>query len=150
MSTENEKTGSRFPIVATIMRLLKLDEAGKLETFFAKQVKKAERQISNLEANKKALKLSYENHIEDLKEKLEDANEALEAAYHNVDVTKIMTNADQDSYESTYWYNIERAEDKVEAIENDQKEAEESYDNDVKEIDEQIVSYRARIAKITK
>ena len=51
-----EKNVTEFAIVKSIMKLLKLDDAGKINKFFSKEVKKAETTIRDIKNYIAALK----------------------------------------------------------------------------------------------
>ena len=71
MSTEVKE----FAIVKRIMKLLKLDDAGKINKFFAKEVKNAETGIRDIKNYISALKNQYEANVAKINDKIEDAKE---------------------------------------------------------------------------
>ena len=146
MAQEKQSTG--LAIVARIMKVLKLDEAGKIEKFFAKEIKKFETAIKHLNNNITALKNVYQAAVDTLNEKLEDAKEAVENAYDAVTLENLATNDSMTNFSERYWAKITRAEELVVAIEDELKRLTERHEKDLKEIQDQIAKREARIAKL--
>lgn len=150
MKNSVETAVVEFPLVKKIMAILKLDEAGKISKFFSGIVKDSKREIAKIEANIKANELEYETEMDQLEENLEDAKEAVEAAYQNVTLDDVKTNESMESYKSTYLANIRRKEDAVASLEAQIKAKKENYDETLKANKEQIAKREALIAKLTK
>jgi len=146
VNTKKEEKGLIMTLVDKIVAKLKLGEAGKLQSFMDRLVRDCNREISGLTQNLSTEKISYEHSLEKLNDDLQDAKEALVDAYMNVDISRIGTNADQDSYKQTYIYNIEDAERTIDRIESKITNLKEEYSKSKKEITEQINAYKARIA----
>ena len=141
---------TELAIVKKIMELLKLGEAGKIGNFFSKQVKNSEKAIRDLKRNKTTLKNSYEDNVEDLNDQLVDAKEAVSDAYMNVSVDNVKTNAAMANFEIEYWAGVRAAEALVDELENKLEVAKEEYEEEVKDLDEQIAAYQTRIDRLTK
>lgn len=139
-----------FAIVKRIMKVLKLDEAGKISKFFEVIVKDAKRAIAQLEANKKALAMQYDMDVDKYNEEIEDASGAVEAAFDNVTLEDVKTNADIENFKHIYLENVAEAERKLERIQKNLKVYTENYDKKVEGINEQIAKYQARIDKFVK
>ena len=150
MKNSVETAVVEFPLVKKIMAILKLDEAGKISKFFSGIVKDNKREIAKIEANIKANELEYETEMDQLEENLEDAKEAVDAAYQNVTLDDVKTNESMESYKSTYLSNIRRKEAAVDALEAKIKAKKENYDETLKANKEQIAKREALIAKLTK
>jgi len=146
MAQEKQSTG--LAIVARIMKVLKLDEAGKIEKFFAKEIKKFETAIKHLNNNIVALKNVYQAAVDALNEKLEDAREAVENAYDAVTLENLATNDSMTNFSERYWAKITRAEEAVVALEEQFKKLTENHEKELKEVQEQIGKRQTRIAKL--
>lgn len=150
MSTKVKEVVVEFAIVKKVMALLGLDDAGKVNKFFSYLKKQDERAIAQLEANKKSDKLQYDIDVEDLEAQIEDAADAVEAAYLNVKPEDVQTNADIEGFSSTYWYNVQQAESRLESLKKRLENKQEAFKKSNEELDEQIKKYKTRIDKITK
>ena len=146
MSTKVTELG----IVKKIMAKLQLGDAGKIGSFFAKQVKSCDRSIRDLRRNLETLKNQQSDDKLDLNDKLDDAKEALVDAYENVSPDDVKTNAKMGDFETTYWKRVTSALDLVKDIEDKQKSYKEKYNDNVKDINEQIEKYQARIDALKK
>ena len=134
-------------LVEKIMSILKLDEAGKVSKFFESLVKDSKRAIAQLESNKKAETIEYEQRKDELTEKLEDAKEAVESAYENVTLDNVKNNEAINQYKEVYLRNIRNAEYFVKQIEEALKELEENYKDAISDIEEDIAANKALIAR---
>jgi len=139
-----------YKLTEKVIAKLGLTDEGKVDKFMGKLVKADERIIAQLEANKKAYELQYDIDLQDLKDKLEDAQEALEAAYTDIEVDDIQSNADMDSFAVDYRAAIKQAADNVEYYSKKIEKLKESYTKLVEEINEQIAKRKAFIDKISK
>jgi phage host-nuclease inhibitor protein Gam len=146
MAQEKQSTG--LAIVARIMKVLKLDEAGKIEKFFAKEIKKFETAIKHLNNNIAAAKNVYQAAVDTLNEKLEDAKEAVENAYDCVTLENLATNDSMTNFSERYWTKIGYAEEAVVALEDQMKKLTEKHEKELKEIGDQIAKREARITKL--
>lgn len=142
-------TEQKLGIVALILKVLKLDDEGKIGKFFAKEVKKAETAIRDLKNNLTAVNNVYQSDVEKLNDRLEDAKEAVDAAYQAVTPDDVPNNEKAERFSDNYWYKVERAEDTVEGILQEIKDLAEAHEDEVKDIEEQIARYQARITKIS-
>lgn len=147
--TQEVKTET-LGIVAKILAFLKLDDAGKIGKFFAKEVKKAETAIRDLKNNKTAIVNVYNSENEKRNDDLEDAKEALQAAYQAVTPEDVVNNDAMESFSNRYWAKVNAAQKKIDTIEERITEAAEEHEDALKEIDEQITKYEARIENIKK
>lgn len=143
-------TVTEYAIVKRIMSVLKLDEAGKISKLYDVLVKDSKRAIAQLEANIKAQALQFEIDIDSFDERIEDAQEAVVQAFENVTLEDVSTNSKIDDFKEVYLRNIDRAETSVKMIEEEKADYTEEYDEQVKDMNEQIAAYKARIEKFTK
>ena len=150
MSTENKNTekGLVMTLVSKIAAALKLGDEGKLQSFFTRMIRENNREITTLEQNMEAEKISYNHSKQALEDKLEDARQALEDAYMDVDISRISTNADQDAYKSIYLGKIERAERRIDEIEDELTALTESFTKATERRQKQIDAYTSRNAKL--
>lgn len=135
-------------IVAKIMAALKLGEEGKIGSFFNKLESDFKRQIKLIEHNLDAEDLEFDHNLSSLEEKLEDAVAAVESAWMNVTADNVATNSAQDSFKESYLYNIERAETRVKDLETDIKDLKARHERTMKDLNEQIEKYEARLTRI--
>lgn len=136
---------TELAIVKRIMTKLQLGDAGKLGAFFSKQVKNSQKEIRDLERNKVTLKNEYNDSLEDLKDQIEDATEALVDAYDNVTPDDVKNNKAMAEFEEIYWAGVKSAQRKLENLKEQMKREKEEYKDEVKEIDEEITLHKARI-----
>lgn len=147
MAQETQKVAG-LAIVARIMKVLKLDEEGKIGKFFTKEIKKFETAIRHLNNNISALKNVYQAAVDKLNEKLEDAREAVENAYDAVTTEDLATNDAMSNFSDRYWAKVTRAEDAVNALVKQAEKDAEAHEKALKEIQDQITKYETRIAKL--
>lgn len=81
---------------------------------------------------------------------IEDAKDAVEAAYQNITPENVINNAAMTAYSAEFWRNVNYAEQALEQLEKEVEEATKLHDAKVKELESQIGKYKARIAKISK
>ena len=136
---------TELAIVKRIMAKLQLGDAGKMGSFFGKQLKNAEKAIRDLERNKITLKNQYNDDVQDVKDQIEDAAEALVDAYDNVTPDDVRNNAAMLSFEKSYWQSVNMAKAKVENLNEKLKCMKEYNKDEVKEIDEEITLQKERI-----
>lgn len=146
MSTEVKE----FAIVKAIMKALKLDEAGKISKFISQEIKAAKENIEGLEINLQVVALKRKQEVAKSDKAIEDAKDAVEAAYQNITPENVINNAAMTAYSSEFWRNVNYAEQALEQLEKEVEEATKLHDAKVKELESQIGKYKARIAKISK
>jgi len=139
----------KLSIVERIVTFLELNDAGKLQAFFKREAKKLKRDIKGNEKNLDTLGFNHEQGMEELAEKLEDAELRLENAYLSVDMDSIKTNEAQESFSRQYWVSIELAEKAVQEIKTQVKDREEAFNNEKEDIEAQIKEIKYRIKKIS-
>lgn len=137
-------------IVKAVMAFFNLGEEGKLASFFGKLIRQYEKAIQALKHNLSTVNFNHERNLENLNEQLQDANDNLEDAYRNVDIERIKTNADQDSFMKIYENSLDEAETRISRIESSIEAAKEAHEAQVIEINDQIAEYQRRIDNLTK
>jgi len=153
MSTSNKNqevsvSKSKFPLVRAIKAFLNLGDEGKLESFFQRVNKTLKKENTVNTKNLENLKFNHEQNLETLKDRLEDANEALDRAYMNVNVDRIQTNEQQEAHVDVYLAQIDTQLAVVSGIEKEIEKAKERYTEEAKEIQDQIDSNKKRLAKV--
>ena len=146
MSTEVKE----FAIVKSIMKLLKLDDAGKISKFFNQEVKSAKEAIEGIELNIQAKELYRKQALSKSEKEIEDATAELEDAYQNVLPENVDTNAKMTSYSVQYWAGVSNAERKLARLNKEAEDAAKRHEEDIKFEREQIAKYQARIDRISK
>ena len=136
-------------IVDVILAKLNITERGKIENFFMKQRSELNKEIRDLTKNKKTLIDDHQDAVEDLNEKLADAQVEVEEAYSAVTVEDISSNEKAKAFANNYWDNIEVAEQRVEGIKDQIQDAEEDFKDEIEEIDAQIDERQRRLNKIS-
>lgn len=142
-------SGSKFSIVRAISAFLKLGEDGKLDSFFTRVVKSLTKEITAHKQNLKNLEFNHSQKIDELDDKLEDAQTALDEAYMKVDMEKIGTNESQSRFQEVYLENIDNHEVAVKLAEGAIEAENKSYESSKKSIEEQIESLNKRIRKVS-
>jgi hypothetical protein len=150
MSNQNNQTApAATGLLGKIMKILKLDEAGKIGTFLEKEVKICNNEIKALGHNKSALEFNFNSKKDTLNDKIEDAKEAVEAAYTSIKLSDIENNEAQASFREKFWQNIKRRENTLASLEEELKDLTKAFEEDIKENKEQVDKYKARIAKLS-
>ena len=142
MKTQNKS------VIERIKDKLGLTDDGKIEIFFNKQIKNLERSITTLKKNAENSRFNHDQNAESLREKLEDAQDALELSYEDVSVDQISSNANADAFAPVYWARIDRAEANVQEIEAAIKANEESKEKYDSAVAEKIAIIEVRIASL--
>lgn len=141
--------GTKLGIVDRILKILKMDDEGKVSKFFAKEVKYFQTQIRALKNNITSLTNVYDSSVETLNDKLEDAKQAVEDAYNAVTVENLVNNDAMEKFRVSYWANVNAAEKKVAAIEKEIEDAAKAQAEKLKDYNEQIARFESRIEKIS-
>lgn len=145
---KNLKFKIMLGITKKVMAILKLGDSGKIDNFFLKQVKNCEKSIRDLKRNKVTLENSYKDEVEEIQEQLEDAKEALQESYKNITSEDVKTNALASKFEEVYWNRVSEARNEVKRIEYNLEEAKTYFDEEIKEMNEQISLYEERITSL--
>lgn len=150
MTTKVNKSVIELAIVKKVLTLLNIGEDAKIGNFFAKEVKKAEKAIRDLKRNLTTLENSYNDDVDDITEKLVDADEAVEDAKVAVTLEDVKNNDAANSFAYNYWYNVDGKLAEVARLVKSLKEKEEAYRKSVEAQQDQIDKYQARIDMIKK
>lgn len=145
---EQPVSTSKFSIIRTLSRLLKLNDEGKGDNFITRLVKSLKRDVATLDKTMQMVDFKHKNAIEDLDSQIEDATEAVESAYIKIDMDSIQTNADCDSYMSTYLRNLEVAEEFLADLIKRKEEAKEAYSEKKKANKEAAAKLNTRISRL--
>lgn len=149
MSTTTNQTAEKMTLLAFITKKLKLDDAGRVEKFLKNNAKFYEQEVKTLDANRKTEELKQEIALDKLNSKLEDAMEAYNDSFGDVDVELLKTNTSMAAYRETFMNGIEAAAKQVDLIQDEIETTTESFDEFIKENKEQIENYQGYIAKMT-
>ena len=136
-------------LVERILAALNLGESGKIQHFVDKQVRNYNREIVALERNIANEKYAQETELTSLKEKLEDAQAAVESAYTDITPANVETNKAQDEFGEIYWSKITSAEKTVESIEKQIQLLEEATQERIKVHQKEIDERKRRLSKIS-
>lgn len=141
---------SKFSIVRSICALLNLGEEGKLESFLDKVVKQLKKEITVVKKNQETATFQHEQILEELNDKLVDAQDALADSYLNVNVDSIQTKEQQNSYIDIYLNNIDKKKAAVLAIESKIADTVEAYTKRSEAATAEVASLEERLAVINK
>jgi hypothetical protein len=144
-----DSTNCEFSISRFVCSFLKLGNGGKVDSFLNRVIKTLKKEIVLLKKNLDTLKFNYEQSLEELNDKLDDAKENLEAAFVEINVDRIATNESQKDYEEVYLSNIDNKASVVASIEKTIEKAKDSFTADSLEIEEDIKSRENRISIIS-
>jgi t-SNARE complex subunit (syntaxin) len=147
MTTKKETTGV-YALAQKVLNLLNIGEDAKINNFFSKEVKKAEKFIRDLKRNLTTLENTYNDDVDDINEKLVDAREAVEDAKIAVTLADVKTNDAADSFASVYWRNVDAKLAEVKRLEKKLETLAETFKKDSEDVQEQIEKYQARIDMI--
>ena len=136
-------------LLEKVVALLKLDDNGKVERFFSREISNYKREINVLEHNQKSLEFAFEQVKIDLTQQIEDAKASVEEAFTSVDVEKLKNNTSMDEFRADYWNKITSCENKVKLLEKQLEEKEEDLKKQIEEIAEQITKRKQRISKLS-
>jgi len=145
MSTQETKLSLRERILA----ILKLDDNGKLEKFFKREVKTLNEEIETIEMNKQSSALQLKSDLSKIDNQIEDLQVAVDEAYEAVTIEDLKSNESMGSFSATYWTNIERKEAVLENLIKERTRIQERYDEDLKGRELKIAKRTARISKIS-
>ena len=150
MSKETKTTESTFGIVNAIVAIFKLNDAGVLNKFYTKQVKRLKRNIKTYNQNIEASNGNFDALKEDLKDRIEDAIEYVRDAYLAVDVESIKNNAGIGEFEVTYWNTISKRQTELKSLKEQMIRLEDAHADEIKAVEVDIADMKAAIDKIVK
>ena len=139
----------KLTIVERVLALLNITEEGKINNFFMKQRNILNKDIKNLNKNLDTLKDQHEERLEELNEKLQDAEVVVEESYTSIKVEDIATNEAANHFSDAYWSRIEQAEYQVSKLKAEIKYIKEAHEKSVEAVKEQITERKRRLEKIS-
>ena len=146
MSSKNSTPKSMFE---KVVAFLKLGPDGKLQSFYTRLQRTVEQDIKRLNTSRSILVSNFQESTEQYQYDLQDAQEAVDAAWMNVTPEQVATNELQAQFMQTYLDNISRAESKVTSLESLRDSAVEAYNNALKQIDDKIAAANRLLVRIT-
>lgn len=149
MSTEENKV-SKYSIVNRIYAFFQEGDAAQWTKFMDRIIKKLTREIEGLKKNISTHRFKSNQILDDIADKLEDAEQALEEAYLNIPVGSINTNAAQNAYLEVYLTAIEDRESYIKELEAYKEKEKEELKEYIAKCNEQIRVRKERIDKLTK
>lgn len=155
MSTNSKNTENTvasniiFAITRKINQTLKLGDAGKVDSFLGRVVNTLSKEIKGLERIASNEQYNHENRLEELTDKLKDAQQELEASYLHIELDSIGTNQKESDYVETYLRNVDRHLIAVKDIEKAIERENETYSDFVKTNKEKMDSLTRRIDAIS-
>ena len=147
--SEEVKPSLKKVVVAKVMSILKLDDDGRLDRFYDKQIKIFKDFIKNIKNNSGTLEVKFDQDCDKLNDDIQDAKEALDDAYAAIKPEDVANNESMKAFGLVYWENIEEKERVVKALEEKLEKVKKLYEEGVKERSEKMAMYEARIAKIS-
>ena len=150
VKTVEKEEGFFSDLVAEVLKLLKMDDAGRVSKFFKKEVKRLKEEIKTFEMNKQTAEMEFERRLSKYDSQIEDAEEAVKEAYTKIQVEELTFNEAMENFSAKYWSNINDKEYLLESLVDARKRAVEQYEITVKERDEKIAKRVQRIEKISK
>lgn len=150
VKTVEKEEGFFSDLVAEVLKLLKMDDAGRVSKFFKKEVKRLKEEIKTFEMNKQTAEMEFERRLSKYDSQIEDAEEAVKEAYTKIQVEELTSNEAMENFSAKYWSNINDKEYLLISLVDARKRAVEQYEITVKERDEKIAKRVQRIEKISK
>ena len=150
VKTVEKEEGFFSDLVAEVLKLLKMDDAGRVSKFFKKEVKRLKEEIKTFEMNKQTAEMEFERQLSKYDSQIEDAEEAVKEAYTKIQVEELTSNEAMENFSAKYWSNINDKEYLLKSLVDARKRAVEQYEITVKERDEKIAKRVQRIEKISK
>lgn len=148
-NTDTTATNIIYAITRQINKTLKLGDVGKFDSFLSRVSNTLSKEIKGLERIASNEQYNHDNRLEELNDRLKDAEQELEASYLNIELDSIGTNQKETDYVETYLGNIDRHVLAVQKIEKSIERENEVYADFVKNSDAQITSLNKRITAIS-
>jgi protein subunit release factor A len=146
MSTQ--KTTSKFTLTQKVMAFFKITEDAKVDSFFIGLEKEWQREIKTREHNIKTIEFDYDENLSKLQDQLQDAEQALEDAWVNVNPEKLVTKSAEKDYATQYVAHIENAETEVINIKNAIEYLEKNHAENLQVVKDEISTLQGRLAKL--
>ena len=135
-------------IAKRVATTLKLNDEGRINRFYKKEIKKFESFQSDLKHEKETITRDHNRTLEKLKENLEDAEIALKEAFEDIDVEAIKTNSGCEDFSEKFWKRIDMKEMSVKDLKDNIEDVEKQFKSELEEIEEQIIKYQTRIDRV--
>lgn len=148
-NTDTTATNIIYAITRQINKTLKLGDVGKFDSFLSRVSNTLSKEIKGLERIASNEQYNHDNRLEELNDRLKDAEQELEASYLNIELDSIGTNQKETDYVETYLGNIDRHVLAVQKIEKSIESENEVYNDFVKNSNAQIASLNKRITAIS-
>ena len=148
-NTDTTATNIIYAITRQINKTLKLGDVGKFDSFLSRVSNTLSKEIKGLERIASNEQYNHDNRLEELNDRLKDAEQELEASYLNIELESIGTNQKETDYVDTYLGNIDRHVLAVQKIEKSIESENEVYNDFVKNSNAQIASLNKRITAIS-
>jgi hypothetical protein len=139
---------SKMTLSEKIAAALKLGDAGKINNFFERERRELERSIRANQKNIEAAEYAAEQKTDELRYKLEDAHDSVEAAYLNITPENVATNALQEQFSPVYWAGVKAAEDNVVRLEKEISDVQDQLKEKREGLEKQIQKLQTRISVI--
>lgn len=140
MSKEAKKVESNISIVRRIVAFLQLGEAGKLDSFFLRVEKTLKREVEGLKKNIDVIEFEAKQKDDKYKDRIEDAEADVEAAFLNVAPEQVDTNEKASQYQDRYLSGIRDAKRAVKSLEDKRADVAKEYKGQVDDLKDQIKS----------
>ena len=127
VKTVEKEEGFFSDLVAEVLKLLKMDDAGRVSKFFKKEVKRLKEEIKTFEMNKQTAEMEFERRLSKYDSQIEDAEEAVKEAYTKIQVEELTSNEAMENFSAKYWSNINDKEYLLESLVDARKRAVEQY-----------------------
>lgn len=136
-------------LAAKVYKVLKLDDASKIENFLSREVKSQQRAIDALEMERATATLQLKGELSEVEDNIQDATVAVEEAYEAITVGDIKSNESMTTFSAKYWFNIKSKEDALALLIKNKDKIQEAFDKKIEVLDDQIAKRKERIAKIS-
>ena len=142
-------TTTKISLKDRILAILKLDEAGKIESFLQKQVKMLQKSIVTNTKNLEKFIAEVRDNIETLDEQIEDAEQALEDAYEKITLKDVETNEAMNRFSDIYFDNIDKCEAVIVKLESDKEKLLNEINSQTLAVNKIITKLQSRIDAIS-
>ena len=144
-NNETQQEGLVFAITSRIMKALKIDDKGKIQKFFAKEKKSAEKNIKRFDKNIAKQNDDYQEALEEINENIEDAEQRFAEAVDAVDVESISNNNDMAEFSVKYWDNIADMQEALDDLKDAKADLAVTLKDEVTKLEDQKARYQNRL-----
>ncbi len=135
-------------ITQRVLAFLKLDDEGRINSFYLKQQAQLNKDIKNLNKNLGTLEDQHQENVETLQEKLDDAEVRVTEAYEGVTPNDVANNEKASDFSEVYWRRVESAEEVVANLIKSIENEKEAYAKRVESVKAQITERTRRLSKL--